>query len=267
MQAYLAEKYMSGPKADAILSRATQKKKKKRKADTATTASSLLVDDDAGWGGESSKLDEEEDFADAVVAKDRSFKKRRVDEGSGWSTVRGGAREESPPIPADEQPTVVVEDEPEQPFTGGLLTSAQLRKALPKSQPKQEAMTKEEEEAAQETIYRDATGRKIDVKAARAEAARKKREREEKEAKKMEWGKGLVQREEQEERKRKLEETKSLPFARRADDKELNEELKAKDRWNDPAAAFLTVSTSAPRLKFSLLIAYASLEKSIQRSP
>lgn len=245
MQAYLAEKYMSGPKADAILSRTTQKKKKKRKADT--TASSMLVDDDAGWVGESSKrIDEEEDFAEAAVAKDRSFKKRRVEEGSGWSTVRAGVKEESPPIPADEQPTVFVEEESGQPFTGGLLTSAQLRKALPKPQLKQEELTKEEEEAAQETVYRDASGRKIDTKAARAEAARKKREREEKEAKKMEWGKGLVQRQEEDARKRQLEKNKSLPFARRADDKELNEELKAKERWNDPAAAFLTVSTCTP---------------------
>lgn len=245
MQAYLAEKYMSGPKADAILSRTTQKKKKKRKADTATTASSMLVDDDAGWLGESSKrIDEEEDFAEAAVAKDRSFKKRRVEEGSGWSTVRAGVKEESSPIPADEQPTVFVEEESEQPFTGGLLTSAQLRKALPKPQLKQEELTKEEEEAAQETIYRDASGRKIDTKAARAEAARKKREREEKEAKKMEWGKGLVQRQEEDARKHQLEKNKSLPFARRADDKELNEELKAKERWNDPAAAFLTKSRS-----------------------
>lgn len=235
---------MTGPKADAILSRTTQKKKKKRKADTATTASSMLVDDDAGWTGESSKRnDEEEDFAEAAVAKDRSFKKRRVEEGSGWSTIRAGEKEESPPIPADEQPTVFVE-ESEQPFTGGLLTSAQLRKALPKSQQKQEELTKEEEEAVQETVYRDASGRKIDTKAARAEAARKKREREEKEAKKMEWGKGLVQRQEEDARKHQLEKNKSLPFARRADDKELNEELKAKERWNDPAAAFLTKSRS-----------------------
>ncbi|KAG1840703.1 Pre-mRNA-splicing factor of RES complex-domain-containing protein [Suillus subalutaceus] len=215
MQAYLAEKYMSGPKADAILSRTTQKKKKKRKADTATTASSM-------------RNDEEEDFAEAAVAKDRSFKKRRVEEGSGWSTIRAG-KEESPPIPADEQPTVFLEEESEQPFTGGL---------------RQEELTKEEEEAAQETIYRDASGRKIDTKAARAEAARKKREREEKEAKKMEWGKGLVQKQEEDARKRQLEKNRSLPFARRADDKELNEELKAKERWNDPAAAFLTKSRS-----------------------
>ncbi|KAI0749879.1 Pre-mRNA-splicing factor of RES complex-domain-containing protein [Daedaleopsis nitida] len=29
-------------------------------------------------------------------------------------------------------------------------------------------------------------------------------------------------------------------FARTADDRELNEDLKAQERWNDPAAAFLT---------------------------
>lgn len=97
-------------------------------------------------------------------------------------------------------------------------------------------------EAAQETVYRDASGRKIDMKLARAEAARKKREKEESEAQKMEWGKGLVQREEQEKRRAQLEKNKSLPFSREANDKELNEELKAREMWNDPAAAFLTVS-------------------------
>ncbi|KAF9243511.1 Pre-mRNA-splicing factor of RES complex-domain-containing protein [Melanogaster broomeanus] len=196
MQAYLAEKYMSGPKADAILC--------------------------------ANRSKEEEETPGLVVAKDRSFKKRRTEEGSsGWATVQEGARrEETPPIPLDEQPTV------------------QLRKALPKPQLKREQMTKEEEEAAQETIYRDASGRKIDTKVARAEAARKKREREELDAKKMEWGKGLVQREEEEKRRSQLEKNKSLPFSRRADDKELNEELKAQDRWNDPAAAFLTKKTS-----------------------
>jgi pre-mRNA-splicing factor CWC26 len=99
-------------------------------------------------------------------------------------------------------------------------------------------------EAAQETVYRDASGRKIDMKLARAEAAQKKREKEEKDAQKMEWGKGLVQREEKEKRKTQLEKNKSLPFSRHADDMELNEELMARDMWNDPAAAFLTVSAT-----------------------
>jgi pre-mRNA-splicing factor CWC26 len=45
-------------------------------------------------------------------------------------------------------------------------------------------------------------------------------------------------------------EAENTGFARYADDKDLNEELKAQDRWNDPAAAFLTVSN----FSFSALI-------------
>jgi len=56
MQAYLAEKYMSGPKADAILARTAPKKKKKRKAESSTAASgsgsAMIVDADGGWGDE-----------------------------------------------------------------------------------------------------------------------------------------------------------------------------------------------------------------------
>ena len=57
----------------------------------------------------------------------------------------------------------------------------------------------------------------------------------------MEWGKGLVQRDEAEKRKQELERLKTKNFARHADDEDLNEEQKAKELWNDPAAAFLTV--------------------------
>lgn len=245
MQAYLAEKYMSGPKADAILARAAPKKvKKKRKADSdAVSGPSMLIDDDEGLGDERYRREQEEeqDVAEAVVASDKSFKKRRT--GEGWTTVREGAREESPPIPADEQP-VVVSEEPSQPFKGGLLTSDQLRRALPQKKVKTDDISKEEMEAAQETVYRDASGRKIDMKLARAEAARKKREKEEKAAQKMEWGKGMVQREEEEKRRLQLEKNKALPFSRYADDKDMNEELMARERWNDPAAAFLTKKTS-----------------------
>ncbi|KAG9315194.1 Pre-mRNA-splicing factor of RES complex-domain-containing protein [Chiua virens] len=221
MQAYLAQKYMSGPKAEAILSRAAPKKKRRKAADgSATSGPSQFVDEDAGFGDEHSRQreEEEDELAEATIATDRSFKKRKTDDRSGWTTVKEGVkREESPPIPLDEQPTVV---EDVQSFKGGLMHPEDLRKRS-KPQAKQETA---QEEAAQETVYQ--------------------REREEKEAEKMEWGKGLVQREENEKRKQQLEKNKSLPFSRRADDKELNEELMAQGRWNDPAAAFLTKKVS-----------------------
>jgi pre-mRNA-splicing factor CWC26 len=140
MQAYLAQKYMTGPKADAILARAAPKKKKKRKAESSTPAagsgSAMIVDADGGWGDEGKDDVGDDDVAEAVVEKDRGFKKRRVEGGSNWETIQPGIKEESPP--ADEQPTVV-EDTSSTPFLGGLLTSDQLRKALPRSKGKTEA--------------------------------------------------------------------------------------------------------------------------------
>ncbi|KAF8529887.1 Pre-mRNA-splicing factor of RES complex-domain-containing protein [Gautieria morchelliformis] len=232
MQAYLAQKYMSGPKADAILSRVAPQKKKKRKADEAGVSGGYLVkDEDGGWGDRAHEDAGEE--AEVLVASDRSFKKRRA--GEGWETVREGIKAEELPPPADEQPTIVETDEPPVPV-GGLLTAAQVKKQFSRKEEKKV----EKPVDAEETIYRDTSGRKIDTKAARAEAARLRREQEEREAKKMEWGKGIVQRGEEDRRKAELEKEKLRGLARYADDKELNEEQKAQQRWNDPAAAFLT---------------------------
>ncbi|EIW84364.1 hypothetical protein CONPUDRAFT_50878 [Coniophora puteana RWD-64-598 SS2] len=289
MKTYLAEKYMSGPKADAILARTAPKKKKKRKVEdpsasangSGASRSAMLVDDDAGWGTADAQREEVDDLEEATIAKDRSFKKRRTaadadgkaGDSLGWQTVREGEmpppKEETPPPPEDEKPQVV-EQEQEQPFRGGLLTADKLRKALPKAKapsPPPEGMTQEEQEAMQETVYRDASGRKIDAKAAKAEAARKKREREEKDAEKMEWGKGVVQREEKDKARRQMEKNRTGPFARTVEDKDMNEEMKAQDRWADPAAAFLTVRRS-PRLclhpwfNLSLLIGLGLQKKS-----
>ena len=79
--------------------------------------------------------------------------------------------------------------------------------------------------------------------AAKAEAARLKREEQEKEAKRMEWGKGVVQREERERERKEMELERGKGFERRRDDQSLNEQLKEQQRWNDPAAAFLSVCT------------------------
>lgn len=128
MQAYLAEKYMSGPKAEAILARAAPKKTKRKVASEATSGPSILVDEDGGFGDEVSrqKQQEETDVKEAAVASDRSFKKRRTDEHSGWITVQESVkREESPVVPPDEQPTVV---EDVRPFKGGLIRSEDLQK-------------------------------------------------------------------------------------------------------------------------------------------
>jgi pre-mRNA-splicing factor CWC26 len=252
IKAYLADKYMSGAKADAILAHAaqTKPKKKKRKADAATSSTpgaSFIKDDDAGWGAADAPKEEDDDAMDAIVASDRAFKKRRTeakDGESSWAVVREGEKEE----PAEDEQPVVVEQEPS--FQGGLLTSKQLKERAKRdaSRPKKEA----EAPPAQETIYRDATGRKIDTKAEKAEAARKKREREEKEKERLEWGKGTVQREEADAQRKKLEQIRGKDWVRRADDTELNNAQREEERWNDPAAAFLTVRLLTDMSRISL---------------
>lgn len=219
-QAYLAAKYMSGAKAEAILAKYGssdgQKKKKHKKASDGQTASistTAVVDEDLGWGGSAIDDNDEakEDIArgDAIVASDRSFKKQKFvgGAGGGWETIR----EPTPPPTPDEQPVVVVVEETAT-VTGGILTSAQLKQMGNKGANKMEVP-----EEQQETVYRDASGRKIDTKAERAAAARERRAREEKEARKMEWGKGHVQREEKELERRKLEKEKGRDLARYAE--------------------------------------------------
>lgn len=93
---------------------------------------------------------------------------------------------------------------------------------------------------AQDTIYRDASGRIINVAMKRAEARKAEAEKAEKEKQAREAQMGDVQRHERETRRQQLQEAKSMPLTRRIEDEELNEELKGKQLWNDPAAGFLT---------------------------
>lgn len=276
MQAYLASKYMSGAKADAILARAgpsTTKKKKKRQGDDADAATGSSIgtfikddEDELKWG-KPMNVENEEEEGRPVVEKDRSFKKRKLDPstqnkddgGSGWITVRtgeGGA----------EGTDVEVQEDIASKFTGGLLQPSQLSAVLPGAasrKGKKKAETPPPEE--QETVYRDASGRKLDMKLEKAAAAREKRLREEKEAQKMEWGKGLVQRDEAERRRKEEEAAKTKGLARYADDKDLNDMQKSQDRWNDPAAAFLTVCLSL-RYITCLLTNASQTEKGEERS-
>ena len=90
-----------------------------------------------------------------------------------------------------------------------------------------------------ETIYRDASGRIINVQMKRAEARKRAEEEAAKVAAELEAQNGDVQRAEQEKRRKQLSEAKFMPVARYADDAELNEDLMERERWNDPAAGFL----------------------------
>ncbi|BGP16048.1 hypothetical protein JCM10213_006816 [Rhodosporidiobolus nylandii] len=271
LQAYLAAKYMSGAKADAILERSGdaegKRRKKKRKVDAGGSGASgsggagaagLVIADDDGmaWG---KKDEDEEEYKPVVEERRGQFKaKSKADS---WATIREADPELRPRTPTpeleDEAPYVVsttVEAAPR----GGLQSAADLRAEQARKEAemerKRQKAIKEEEKRKREakergededddpnaTVYRDASGRRIDMKVAKAEKAKQERERMEKEMAKMEWGKGLVQKEDREKAKREADALKAKGIARYADDADMNEELREVERWNDPAAAFLT---------------------------
>ena len=128
----------------------------------------------------------------------------------------------------------------------GLQTADQVAAQIARREAEQRQQLLQSGDAAsgkgQETIYRDASGRIINVAMKRAEARRKAEADAAKAVAEQEAQKGDVQRAEREKRKERLQEAKFMTVARYADDEELNEELKQRERWNDPAAGFLQKS-------------------------
>ena len=125
----------------------------------------------------------------------------------------------------------------------GLQTADQVTAQLKRKEAEERRrfMDDEEEQSGKgkETIYRDASGRIINVQMKRAEARKKAEEEAAKATAELEGQNGDVQRAEKEKRREQLSEAKFMPVARYADDAELNQNLKERERWNDPAAGFL----------------------------
>lgn len=99
----------------------------------------------------------------------------------------------------------------------------------------------------EETIYRDATGRRIDVSLKRAEARRVELEKIAAEKKARDEARGDVQRAERDQRKQDLEEAKFLTVARGADDEDMNREMKEVVRWDDPMAMYMAQKKAEER--------------------
>lgn len=109
------------------------------------------------------------------------------------------------------------------------------------------AFSTEESGRNASTIYRDKSGRKVDMAARRAEEAAEQRKREAEEEAKMEWGKGLVQQREKQESAASYAREAAKPLARYADDREMNEEMMDRDRWGDPMAGKVSKKKKASR--------------------
>jgi pre-mRNA-splicing factor CWC26 len=93
---------------------------------------------------------------------------------------------------------------------------------------------------AEETVYRDATGRRIDVSMKRAEVRAAELERLKRERREREEATGDVQRREKVERKQAVEDARFMGVARYEDDEGLNEEMKGVGRWGDPMLGYVS---------------------------
>ncbi len=132
---------------------------------------------------------------------------------------------------------------------GGLQTAADTaalmrREELEQKVERQRSKSKKSRQKAtpepeEETIYRDATGRRIDVSLKRAEARAAEQEKVRAERKAKEDAMGEVQLREKEGKKKDLEEAKFLTLGRTVDDEAMNDELKEKVRWDDPMAQYM----------------------------
>ena len=145
----------------------------------------------------------------------------------------------------DEAPTMVDTEGVlmESGVRAGLQSGAEVAAATKKKQDedkrKAEEAAREMGGAAQQTIYRDASGRVINIAMQRAEAKKKAEEEERKKLDKERAARGDVQNVEDAKRKQQLQDAKTMTVARYADDTELNDELKERGHWNDPASGFL----------------------------
>ncbi|KAB5576475.1 Pre-mRNA-splicing factor CWC26 [Coniochaeta sp. 2T2.1] len=167
----------------------------------------------------------------------------------------GGAGDDEAPAVADGDGDVKMSDGTFAGLQSAKAISAQLARRREEEMAELEAIEKEkkarkkkrrgeeDEDEEDQVVLRDATGRRVDVSMARADARRAAAEAEEKarrdeEARKRAL-KGDVQLEEARKRREQLEDAALMPLARGKDDEELNRELKAARRWNDPMAQFL----------------------------
>lgn len=270
---YLAKNYLT---ADPATERPKKKRKKTKHADLPSDGLIIADDDPPDLRTSAANFANDDDDSPFVVKSSGSGEFRRAKK-SGWKTI-GGAATAPVSARADEQEAAdailasavaestarrghdEAEDAPviaEEDATGprmesgaraGLQTAAQTAAMVAAQEKKRTSEAAKYKDAAQdamaqETIYRDASGRIINVAMKRAEARRAEQEKKKKEERAREALIGDVQRQAKEARKQELHEAKVMPLARTIEDEALNEELKARQRWNDPAAQFLTKST------------------------
>jgi pre-mRNA-splicing factor CWC26 len=248
LAAYLAKNYLTAEGAT---------KKKKRKRNTNLD----VIDDASPLPINQGNQDGDDDLADAQVVGDVVQDRQVIPKEKRWKAAVKFEDEDRP----DEQPAIQMDEQMEAELRmssgakAGLQTAAEVKAAIEKKQQREMEEFKKMKKSGKEseTTYRDATGRRLDPMLRRSELRfqQEQREKEEREAKEAEERRqkelrgGLAQRRQQEEHKETLRRQETQAFANTREDEDYNETLKAQDRWNDPAAEFLSKTTPKTKSK------------------
>ncbi|OQO01241.1 hypothetical protein B0A48_12794 [Cryoendolithus antarcticus] len=252
---YLAKNYLS---ADPVTSK--KRKRSKKEADVSGLSITAETED---WTNPTQNPDEDDDGP--TIAGSTHHKK--ATKKSKWLRIGVEAPKDAEQAAADailadaqaeknardedddEAPAVMEGDAMANGAMAGLQSAEQVTAAVRrKEKAEKKAMTDaglDPTGKAQETIYRDASGRIINVAMKRAELRAKAEEEERKKAEAIENQKGDVQKRQAQERKEALVEAKVMGVARYADDAKLNDEFKERERWNDPMAKLIASKKSS----------------------
>ncbi|KAI0135179.1 Pre-mRNA-splicing factor of RES complex-domain-containing protein [Daldinia grandis] len=256
---------------------ADPKPSKKRKRKQKDDSSGLIIADEteSGWARTSRGDNDDEDENGTAVVAGTSAEFRRAKK-SAWKPVGGtssnteaqaqaqdteAAREadailasaaaETAAAAADEDasdaPAVMMSDGTHAGLQSASTVAAQLeaRRRAERDEYEREGGHKKGQGGEAETIYRDATGRRVDVSMKRAELRREAAEAAAREAAKTEALRGEVQIEAARRRREDLEDAKVMTVARHADDVDMNREMKGQVRWGDSMARFIEPKAAA----------------------
>ncbi|KAK0643531.1 Pre-mRNA-splicing factor of RES complex-domain-containing protein [Cercophora newfieldiana] len=249
-------------------------KKRKRKQPASTSGLLIQDDDEPDWSTTSHNPDDDADTPTLVAGTSAEFRRAKK---SAWKTLSSTNNPDSDSAAADaiiasaaaEQAAAAREADGEDPTDPGLVApvvpmmtngthaglqsaaaiTAQLRlrqqaerEELERLKAERAAAEKRGEapEGEGEVVLRDATGRRVDAAMRRAEMRRAAAEAEKAEEMRKRALKGDVQLEEARRLREALEDAALMPLARGKDDEEMNAEMKAAARWNDPMAQFLS---------------------------
>ncbi|KAJ3096034.1 hypothetical protein HDU97_006291, partial [Phlyctochytrium planicorne] len=251
------------------------KKKKKRNSNKTITVShsTKIIDEGEDWVGKK-HVEDDDELAPVMVNvvpmeerfKSDSFAVVREGEGGSSDVVAGGKRRRTPspsPPPDNEgsrrrRRTPSASPPPNDEDDGGadvssssrkkkrmadggtvgLQTADEMRKDLERRREQERRLAEDPAISGRDapTVYRDRTGRKVNLEEQQAKDEAEREARRVEEEERYQFREGLAQKKLIEERLLQLEKEKTSSFAVYADDKERNDRMKEVDRWGDPLA-------------------------------